>query len=79
MSAETATIWQKLRTVVPGLKMKGIDVSLFGDDGIFVESNMIKLRSQNPAAYAATQEQEVGANASMPVQKRRNSLYNGQF
>ena len=36
-------------------------VSLFGDDDIFVESNMIKLRSQNPAAYAVTQEQEVGA------------------
>ena len=37
--------------------MKGI----FRDDDIFVESNMIKLRSQNPAAYAVTQEQEVGA------------------
>lgn len=36
-------------------------LSLFGDDDIFVESNMIKLRSQNPAAYAVTQEQEVGA------------------
>lgn len=36
-------------------------LALFGDDDIFVESNMIKLRSQNPAAYAVTQEQEVGA------------------
>lgn len=44
----------------PGFEDEGY-LSLFGDDGIFVESNMIKLRSQNPAAYAVTQEQEVGA------------------
>lgn len=44
----------------PGFEDEGY-LALFGDDGIFVESNMIKLRSQNPAAYAVTQEQEVGA------------------
>lgn len=44
----------------PGFEDEGY-LSLFGDDDIFVESNMIKLRSQNPAAYAVTQEQEVGA------------------
>lgn len=36
-------------------------LSLFGEDDIFVESNMVKLRSQNPAAYAVTQKQEIGA------------------
>lgn len=44
----------------PGFEDEGY-LSLFGDDDIFVESNMIKLRSQNPAAYAVTQEQEIGA------------------
>ena len=44
----------------PGFEDEGY-LALFGDDGIFIESNMIKLRSQNPAAYAATQEQEIGA------------------
>lgn len=44
----------------PGFEDEGY-LSLFGEDDIFVESNMIKLRSQNPAAYAATQEQEIGA------------------
>jgi len=62
----------------PGFEDEGY-LSLFGDDDIFVESNMIKLRSQNPAAYAA----DTGAGGwgcpSVPVQKRRNSLYNGQF
>ena len=56
-------------------------LSLFGDDDIFVESNMIKLRSQNPAAYAVTQEQEVGkflkkkGCPSVPVQKKKELLY----
>ncbi len=36
-------------------------LSLFGEDDIFIESNMVKLRSQNPAAYAVTQKQEIGA------------------
>lgn len=44
----------------PGFEDEGY-LALFGDDGIFVESNMIKLRSLNPAAYAVTQEQEIGA------------------
>lgn len=44
----------------PGFEDEGY-LALFGDDGIFVESNMIRLRSQNPAAYAVTQEQEIGA------------------
>lgn len=44
----------------PGFEDEGY-LALFGDDDIFVESNMIKLRSLNPAAYAVTQEQEVGA------------------
>lgn len=44
----------------PGFEDEGY-LSLFGDDDIFVESNMIKLRSQNPAAYAVAQEQEIGA------------------
>ena len=44
----------------PGFEDEGY-LSLFGDDDIFVESNMIKLRAQNPAAYAVAQEQEIGA------------------
>ena len=34
---------------------------LFGEDDLLVESNMIKLRSVNPAAYAVAQKQEIGA------------------
>lgn len=37
-------------------------LALFGEDDIFVESNMVKLRSQNPAAYAVVQKQEIGAS-----------------
>ena len=37
-------------------------LALFGEDDIFVESNMVKLRSQNPAAYAVAQKQEIGAS-----------------
>ena len=44
-------------------------LSLFGDDDIFVESNMIKLRSQNPAAYAVTQEQEGLPFSACPEKK----------
>lgn len=36
-------------------------LSLFGEDDIFVESNMVKLRSQCPSAYAVAQKQEIGA------------------
>ena len=49
-------------------------LSLFGDDDIFVESNMPK-----PGSLCC----DTGAGGwgcpSVPVQKRRNSLYNGQF
>lgn len=44
----------------PGFEDKKY-LALFGEDDIFVESNMVKLRSQNPAAYAVTQKQEIGA------------------
>ena len=45
----------------PGFEDKKY-LALFGEDDIFVESNMVKLRSQNPAAYAVTQKQEIGAS-----------------
>ncbi len=44
----------------PGFEDKKY-LALFGEDDIFVESNMVKLRSQNPSAYAVTQKQEIGA------------------
>lgn len=59
LSAETATIWQKLRTVVPDLKMKGIFRCLAMM--IFCRIQHDKTSLPNPAAYAVTQEQEVGA------------------
>ena len=34
----------------------------FGDDDNFVESNTVKLRSQDPAAFAVMQKQEIGAS-----------------
>lgn len=37
-------------------------LALFGDDDNFVESNTAKLRSQDPAAFAIMQKQEVGAS-----------------
>lgn len=37
-------------------------LALFGDDDNFVESNTTKLRSQDPAAFAIMQKQEVGAS-----------------
>ena len=35
--------------------------ALFGDDDNFIESNTLKLRSQDPAAFAVMQKQEIGA------------------
>lgn len=37
-------------------------LALFGDDDNFVESNMVKLRSQAPKAFAVMQKQEIGAS-----------------
>ncbi len=37
-------------------------LALFGDDDNFVESNMVKLRSRNSAAFAVMQKQEIGAS-----------------
>lgn len=37
-------------------------LALFGDDDNFVESNMVKLRSQDPKAFAIMQKQEIGAS-----------------
>ena len=37
-------------------------LALFGDDDNFVESNTLKLRSQDPAAFAVMQKQEIGAS-----------------
>ncbi len=37
-------------------------LALFGDDDNFVESNTAKLRSQDPAAFAIMQKQEIGAS-----------------
>ena len=36
-------------------------LALFGDDDNFIESNTLKLRSQDPAAFAVMQKQEIGA------------------
>ena len=47
-------------------------LALFGEDDIFVESNMVKLRSQNPAAYAVVQKQEIGA--SLQCLSRREGI-----
>lgn len=37
-------------------------LALFGDDDNFIESNTLKLRSQDPAAFAVMQKQEIGAS-----------------
>ena len=34
-------------------------LALFGDDDNFIESNTLKLRSQDPAAFAVMQKQEI--------------------
>ena len=36
-------------------------LALFGDDDNFIESNTLKLRFQDPAAFAVMQKQEIGA------------------
>lgn len=36
-------------------------LALFGDDDNFIESNTLKLRSRDPAAFAVMQKQEIGA------------------
>lgn len=36
-------------------------LALFGDDDNFIESNTLKLRVQDPAAFAVMQKQEIGA------------------
>ena len=37
-------------------------LALFGDDDNFIESNTLKLRVQDPAAFAVMQKQEIGAS-----------------
>ena len=37
-------------------------LALFGDDDNFIESNTLKLRFQDPAAFAVMQKQEIGAS-----------------
>lgn len=49
-------------------------LALFGGDDIFIESNMVKLRSQNPSAYAVTQKQEIGA-ALQCLSRREGNPY----
>lgn len=49
-------------------------LALFGDDDNFVESNMVKLRSRNSAAFAVMQKQEIGA--SLQCLSRKNGVPN---
>ena len=47
-------------------------LALFGDDDNFVESNTLKLRSQDPAVFAVMQKQEIGA--SLQCLSRRDEV-----
>lgn len=49
-------------------------LALFGDDDNFVESNMVRLRSRNSAAFAVMQKQEIGA--SLQCLSRREGVPN---